>query len=67
MSSQSTLSNDEIIEAFGKPVYEDKQYAPEAIPELALLWEQILTKGLPDESLNEIIKKIPHSKELLFF
>lgn len=45
------------MDIFGKRIYGDRQFAPEIIPDLAIRWEEIIQKGIPDESLKELLLK----------
>lgn len=58
---------EEIKEVFGGPIYADRQLAPKAHSDLATLWEQILTKGLPDKTLVELMEKHPPPKNCRLF
>ncbi|GAB0097123.1 hypothetical protein DMENIID0001_127230 [Sergentomyia squamirostris] len=53
------LSNEEVIEVFGKLLHEERGTAPGVLPELAVRWEEILQKGIPLDVISEMLTKYP--------
>lgn len=61
------MATEEIIEVFGKRIYEGQELAPELCSDLAIRLEDVLKKGIPADILKEIIKKYPPPKNCTFF
>lgn len=56
-----------ILDVFGKPVNVERQPAAEVLPELAVLWDDVIKKGLPEEVLKDILKKYLLPSNCKFF
>ncbi|GAB0088312.1 hypothetical protein DMENIID0001_027140 [Sergentomyia squamirostris] len=57
-----SLSKEEVIQVFGKLLHEERGTAPNVLPELAIRWEEILLKGIPSDTINEMLTKYPPPK-----
>lgn len=55
-------SAEDIVEVLGKRLYEEKCAAPEVLPDLVLRWDEILAKGIPADTLKEVLTKYPPPK-----
>ncbi|XP_059608142.1 uncharacterized protein LOC132255982 [Phlebotomus argentipes] len=56
------LTAGEVIEVLGKRLYQEKDSAPEVFPEMAVRWDEIIGKGIPDDVLKILTAKYPPPK-----
>ncbi|XP_059612599.1 uncharacterized protein LOC132259072 [Phlebotomus argentipes] len=56
------LTAGEVIEVLGKRLYQEKDSAPEIFPEMAVRWDEIIGKGIPDDVLKILTAKYPPPK-----
>lgn len=65
VEEEDPLSED-LLKAIGKRLYEDRELAPALHSEFAVRWEEVITKGLPEEERLKLIKKYALPKNCSF-
>lgn len=67
IAQADALTAGEVLEVFGKRLYEERGSAPEVLPDIAIRWEEVLLKGIPQDVLKEMIIKHPPPKNCARF
>ncbi|XP_059615632.1 uncharacterized protein LOC132261098 [Phlebotomus argentipes] len=62
-----TEAEQEILNILGENLYGNRQLAPDVIPNLAMRFEEIVEKGLPEESVKELLLQLTPPKNCLRF
>ncbi|GAB0100630.1 hypothetical protein DMENIID0001_166960 [Sergentomyia squamirostris] len=57
-----SLSKKEATQVFGNLLHEERGTVLNMLPELAIRWEEILLKGIPLDTINEMLAKYPSPK-----
>ena len=58
--------SEELLNAIGKRINEERPLAPSLHSQFAVLWQDVIEKGLPDEERNKLIDKYPLPENCLF-
>ena len=61
------ISTEEVRGICSKPIYSEREFAPEVAPDLAARWQEILVRGVPEDLMENLTKKHPPPKNCKHF